>query len=247
MTFSGAGLSVESGIPTFRASDGLWNDHKIEEVADHKAWYGKTDHQVVLDFYAARWQNIQDCEPNEGHKALAKLQEKYEVTNITQNIDDLLERAGCKNVIHLHGSINSRKCEFHQNTVFQPFAPSGVIRGSFKCDFKQKHSDGPIKAGEVCPKCGGNLRPDVVWFGESVNMMEDYFNTLAEHTDVFIGIGTSAQVQPAASLLFTFRNVKEKYFIDPNPPLRSQSFNRLAGKATEHLPKVVDDLLSRDD
>src|ERR1039457_6488106 len=112
VVFSGAGLSKESGIPTFRdCVDGLWHNYKIEEVATPKGW--EKDQKKVLDFYAARWKNIKECEPNPAHKAIAKLQEKYEVTSITQNIDDLLERAGCKNVWHLHGQITQRKCEVY--------------------------------------------------------------------------------------------------------------------------------------
>lgn len=234
VVFSGSGLSQESGIPTFRASDGLWHDHKVEDVAEHGAW--KRNPQVMLDFYAARFQNIKDVQPNEAHKAIARLEEKFNVLNVTQNIDDLLERAGCTNVWHLHGSINDRKCEKHKGIIAHEYG--------FNCLHQEKNHAAPVKMGDLCPACGGQMRPDVVWFGESVDMRGNFLENLAENTYAFIGIGTSAQVQPAAGLLFTFRVAKKKYFVDLKPPERLQSYTRLAGTATEHLPKLVDDLLN---
>ena len=109
VVFSGAGLSAESGIPTFRGSDGLWENHRIEDVASPEGW--ARDPKLVLNFYAMRFEKVQSVQPNVGHFALAKLQEKFDVINITQNIDDLLERAGCRNVWHLHGRIDYQKCE----------------------------------------------------------------------------------------------------------------------------------------
>lgn len=233
--FSGAGLSKESGIPTFRDLNGLWHQMKVEDVADQEGW--KRNPQLVLDFYAERFANIKSCEPNAGHKAIAKLEEKYNVLNVTQNIDDLLERAGCTNVWHLHGSIGRRKCEKHKGI--------SNLDGDtvFTCDHGETH-DEPVKMGDKCVKCGGQMRPDVVWFGEAVDMRGDYLDKLAETTDVFIGVGTSAQVSPAAGLLFTFRSAKKKYFVDPNPPLRLQSYTRITGTATEQLPKLVDELIA---
>lgn len=235
VVFSGAGLSKESGIPTFRDSvDGLWHNYKVEDVADHDAW--SRNKAIMLEFYKDRWDNIKKCEPNAAHKAIASLQEKYDVLNITQNVDDLLERAGCQNVWHLHGSILSRKCEWHKNIVNL----DGDI--NYTCDYRTDHQE-PVKLGETCPKCNGQLRPDVVWFGEAVDMRDAYLQEIARQTDVFIGIGTSAQVHPAAGLLFTFKDAKKKYFIDPNPPLRLHSFTRLAGTACEHMPMVAKELL----
>lgn len=235
VVFSGAGLSNESGIPTFRDSNGLWHNHKVEDVADKEGW--KRNPQLVLDFYADRWNNIKKCEPNEAHKALARLEQKFNVLNVTQNIDDLLERAGCTNIWHLHGSINNRKCEWHHSI--------SNLDGDtiFKCDYKEEGHSAPVQMGEKCPKCGGQMRPDVVWFGEAVDMKEQLLMNMAPITEAFIGVGTSAQVHPAAGLLFTFRVAKKKYFIDLNPPLRLQSFTRLTGKAGEHLPQVVAELL----
>ena len=234
--FSGAGLSKESGIPTFRDSkDGLWHNHKVEEVADHDAW--PRNMEIMLEFYEHRWNNTQSVEPNAAHKAIASLQAKYNVINITQNVDNLLERAGCEHVWHLHGSLGRRKCEWHKDI--------SNLDGDkqYQCDYKAEHT-APVKVGEKCPKCGGQLRPDVVWFGEAVDIKDSYVESLARLTDVFIGIGTSAQVHPAAGLLFTFRNASKKYFIDPNPPLRLHSFTKLDGTACEHMPKVAAELLA---
>lgn len=237
--FSGAGLSKESGIPTFRDSkDGLWHNYKVEDVADIEGW--KKDQKVVLEFYQHRWENIKSCEPNAAHKAIAELQDSYtlgaanfNVFNITQNIDDLLERAGCNNVWHLHGSIHTRKCEHHKS-----------IGLGGTCDYKCPQNE-PVKLGDKCPACGGHMRPDVVWFGEAVDMKGSYLEDLAKITDIFIGIGTSAQVSPAAGILFTFRNCSEKYFIDLDPPLRLQSYTRLKGTASEHMPKLAKELIDR--
>lgn len=233
--FSGAGLSNESGIPTFRDSNGLWHNHKVSDVADQEGW--KKNPQLVLDFYAERWANIKSVQPNAAHYAIAKLEEKYNVLNITQNIDDLLERAGCTNIWHLHGSINDRKCERHKFI--------SILEGdtNFTCDHYETAHAGPVQMGDKCPKCSGQMRPAVVWFGEAVDMREKALQQLVPSTEVFIGIGTSAQVHPAAGLLHTFKNSKKKYFIDLNPPLRLQSFIRLAGKAGDLLPGLVDELL----
>lgn len=233
--FSGAGLSRESGIPTFRDSNGLWHNHKVEDVATPEGW--AANQQLVIDFYAERFKNIHACQPNAAHEAIAKLQEKYNVINITQNIDDLLERAGCTNIWHLHGSINRRKCEKHKGI--------SNLDGdrNFTCDHSESHTE-PVKAGDKCPKCGSHMRPDVVWFGEAVDMRVKELEELSDNCEVFIGVGTSAQVHPAAGLLFTFRNANKKYFVDPNPPLRLHSFDRRAGTATEHLPKIVEELLA---
>lgn len=236
--FSGAGLSKESGIPTFRDSkDGLWHNYKVEDVADQEGW--KKDPKIVLEFYQHRWENIRACEPNPAHYAIAELEKAgHNVINVTQNIDDLLERAGCNSVWHLHGSIHTRKCEWHKSI--------SNLDGDtiFKCEYRCPQNE-PVKLGDKCPACGGQMRPDVVWFGEAVDMKGSYLEDLAKVTDVFIGIGTSAQVSPAAGLLFTFRVAPERYFIDLDPPLRLQSYTRLKGTASEHMPKLAKELLER--
>jgi NAD-dependent deacetylase len=233
VVFSGAGLSKESGVPTFRdAKDGLWENYRIEEVASQEGW--RRDRQLVLNFYAARTRQIRGCSPNLAHQAIAGLQEKYHVFNITQNIDDLLERAGCEHVWHLHGSINFRKCEMHHSI--------GIDQ--FRCDYREPQTE-PVTMGELCPKCGRQMRPDIVWFGEAVDMREGYLIDLAEKADIFIGVGTSAQVYPAAGMLSVFAHAREKYFIDPHPPASIQGFTILAGKAGEHLPRLAEELRAR--
>lgn len=236
LTFSGAGLSKESGIPTFRDSkDGLWENYKVEEVADHKAWHNNKE--VVLKFYEDRFNNMKPCRPNAAHEALAALQEKYKVVNITQNIDDLLEQAGCKNVWHLHGSINRRKCEKHRNITNL----DGDI--NFTCDYATEHKE-PVKLGDKCSKCESHMRPDVVWFGEAVDMRLNEIKNLLDEAYIFIGVGTSAQVSPAADLVWMSRLVPLKFWIDPEPPLRLKSFGILKGKATEKMPELTKFLLS---
>lgn len=231
IVFSGAGLSAESGIPTFRDSNGLWHNHKVEDVATPEGW--SRDKELVLNFYNERFKNIKEVSPNDAHRALAELGKKYRVVNVTQNIDDLLERAGCEEVIHLHGSINSRKCEFHRS-----------VNPEMSCYFKEERR-GTTDIWETCPVCGGNLRPDVVWFGEPVDMESFKFLELAydRNTLGIIGVGTSANVQPAASVLLKFSHLKVKHFVDLNPPGGLFGWRLWRGKATEELPKLVKSLL----
>jgi NAD-dependent deacetylase len=237
--FSGAGLSAESGIPTFRDSNGLWENHKVEDVASQEGW--ERDRQLVLNFYAQRFNSVRKVEPNEAHRSIARLQSQFNVINITQNIDDLLERAGCTNVRHLHGSVNRRKCQWHKDTT--------VLDGdiNFKCDYKIEQTE-PVKEGDLCPKCGGQLRPDVVWFGEAVDMPYEYCAGLVKevkyNNGVFICIGTSIQVQPAASLVPFFSQVKNKYIID-RKPFKVADYELLAGNASEQMKILADKLLER--
>jgi NAD-dependent deacetylase len=230
VVFSGAGLSAESGIPTFRDSGGLWEQHRVEDVASPEGWV--RDRSLVLQFYAMRFLKQKQCLPNPAHRAIAELSKHHSVTNITQNIDTLLERSGCSTVWHLHGRIDIQKCEFHQSLAF-PFDEG------FECDYRSAIEQ-PIRLGDTCPKCGGQLRPDIVWFGEPVDMREEYLTELVRSADMFIGIGTSAQVYPAAGILPMFRRTSEKYFIDPNPNEDLlEGYTVLKGSASEQLPKLV--------
>jgi NAD-dependent deacetylase len=235
--FSGAGLSAESGVPTFRDSNGLWENHKVEDVASPEGW--DRDQETVLRFYQERFNGIQKCEPNAAHKAIARLQDKFNVVNITQNIDDLLERAGCTNVQHIHGSILERKCSKHRNC--------SVLDGDtiYTCDYLDKHT-APVVKGDLCPKCGEQTRPNVVWFGEAVDMaMDDYKELVRDvkyNNGVFITVGTSAQVYPAAYLISWFSQVKNKYIIDKNPK-RVGDYTCLTGEAGTELPKLVEFLM----
>lgn len=238
--FSGAGLSTESGIPTFRGKDGLWENHKVEDVADHNAWF--KDKELVLRFYQQRYEQYKSCEPNEAHKAIARLQEKFHVVNFTQNIDDLLERAGCENVIHIHGRSNAAKCEHHRDI--------SNLDGdtNFTCMYKKLITE-PVKLGDACKYCGGQMRPDVVFFGEAVPMsyelISGYVETVKYQNGVFICCGTSVQVYPAGYLVSFFSQVKNKYIVDINPQ-RVADYVLLKGKATEELPKLVDKLLAEE-
>ncbi|MDE3058134.1 MAG: silent information regulator protein Sir2 [Bacteroidota bacterium] len=235
--FSGAGLSAESGISTFRDSGGLWEQHRIEDVASPEGW--QRNKKLVLDFYAQRFAKATACEPNPAHIAIAALQKKFDVVNITQNIDTLLERAGAKNVWHLHGRIDFQKCERHCS-IFSDES------GEFDCNYRAQISS-PTQLGDKCPKCGGQLRPDVVWFGEAVDMRHDYLRTLIAKTEIFIGVGTSAQVYPAAGLLPLFRATPEKYFIDPNPAYAMlDGYEVLGGAASHHVPLLAKRLLERE-
>lgn len=232
--FSGAGLSTESGIPTFRDSGGLWEQHRIEDVASPDGW--RRDPKLVLDFYAKRFAKQSECLPNPAHFAIAELAKHHSVVNITQNIDTLLERAGCENVWHLHGRIDLQKCEHHHSLAFE-------YDSDLECTFKSSITS-PISFGDLCPKCGGQLRPDIVWFGEPVDMRDEYLMRIVREAEIFIGVGTSAQVYPAAGLLPMFRMTPEKYFIDPNPNHQLlNGYTVLQGSAGEQLPKLVQQLI----
>jgi NAD-dependent deacetylase len=228
--FSGAGLSAESGIPTFRGAGGLWEGYKIEEVATPLGWM--QNQKLVLDFYAQRFIEMQQCQPNAAHFAIAELANNFDVVCITQNIDTLLEQAGVKDVWHIHGRIDYQKCEWHFNIP--------PMYAGWQCDYQAK-IDQPVQWGDLCPKCGKQLRPDVVWFGEAVDMRVDDLYKIQSQVNVFIVVGTSAQVYPAANLLKFFQDVPEKYFIDPEPNADVLAgFTVLTGTATEHLPALVE-------
>lgn len=242
VVFSGAGLSAESGIPTFRDSNGLWHNYKVEDVANPEGW--KKDKELVLRFYAERFEGMKFAEPNDAHKAIAKLQDKFQVVNITQNIDNLLERAGCEHVEHLHGLITVRKCERHKEIAT---VSSGWDTDSsgFTCDYKDDQTES-VKLGDLCPKCGGQLRPDVVWFGEAVHMDHRRIIRLVREVKykngVFIVVGTSAEVAPASSLIPLFSQVPRKYIVDLRVhPIADYTLCK--GLATEEMPKLVKRLM----
>ncbi|BCA90731.1 MAG TPA: NAD-dependent deacylase [Halomonas sp.] len=179
VVFTGSGISAESGIQTFRASDGLWEDHPVEEVATPQGW--RQDPERVLAFYNQRRDQIRRAKPNAAHKALAALeQDGFKVSVITQNIDDLHERAGSRHVLHLHGEILK-------------------ARSSVDARLRYPLSKGGIALGDVCDK-GSQLRPDVVWFGEAVPLFEEACE-LVSQADFLLVVGTSLAVMPAASLL----------------------------------------------
>ncbi|MCC8198901.1 MAG: NAD-dependent deacylase [Tannerellaceae bacterium] len=194
VVLTGAGMSAESGISTFRDSDGLWENYRVEEVATPEAF---TRHpQVVLDFYNQRRRQLLTCEPNPGHYGLAALEKDFDVEIITQNVDDLHERAGSSNVLHLHGEL-MKSCSVKDTGT--PF------------DIPPEHPD--IHIGDTDSK-GDQLRPFIVWFGEAVPMIDQAIR-LVEESDIVVVIGTSLNVYPAAGLLNYVRRGQPIYLIDP--------------------------------
>jgi len=193
--FSGAGMSAESGIKTFRDHDGLWENHKISEVATPRAW--KNNKELVLRFYNMRIKQLLQTKPNKAHQLVAQLEKQYAVTVITQNVDDLHERAGSSTVIHLHGELKKVQSERHPDLIYP----------------LEKEE---IEIGDLCEK-GFQLRPNVVWFGEEVPLMAKA-NQLAETADVFVVIGTSLNVYPAAGIIDYVPKNARCFLIDPNIP-----------------------------
>lgn len=193
VVFTGAGISAESGIRTFRDSDGLWEEYNINEVATPDAWH--KNKPLVLEFYNKRRKQVIHAQPNAAHVALVSLEKKFDVQIITQNIDDLHERAGSKNVLHLHGEINKSRSSVDNSLVYS-------IKGE------------EIKLGDKCEK-GSQLRPHIVWFGEEVPLMETAYE-IAEQADIFIVVGTSLVVYPAAGIINYAPYGIPKYLIDPN-------------------------------
>lgn len=218
---TGAGISAESGIKTFRDSDGLWENHRIEDVATFDAW--QRNKELVLDFYNKRRSQLLACEPNEAHKLLVRLEQKYNVHIITQNIDDLHERAGSTNVLHLHGELLKVRSTIDDQLIY---------------DWKKDLLD-----GDLCEK-KSQLRPHIVWFGEQVPMIE-VAGKIASKADIFIVIGTSMQVYPAAGLVHYTDFEVPKYVIDPHKPTISniQNTEYIIEKASVGVEYLVDKLM----
>lgn len=201
VVLSGAGISAESGLKTFRDSDGLWNGYDVYEVASPQGWH--KDPQLVLDFYNARRKDVAAAMPNDAHIGLAQLEEDFEVTIITQNIDDLHERAGSTKVLHLHGEIFKMRTVDDEEHVFE-------IRDE-------------INIGDL-GEDGAQLRPHIVWFGEAVPMMEKAA-AIVQDCDYFAVVGTSLQVYPAASLLYYTPEFIPKFIIDKKIPATEKQNN----------------------
>lgn len=195
VVLTGAGMSAESGIATFRGSNGLWENHRIEDVASPEGW--RKDPHLVLDFYNQRRKNVLEVVPNRGHIILSELQKDFDVQIITQNIDDLHERAGSKNILHLHGEIRKSRSTGYPDLIYD-------IKGW------------ELKWGDRCEK-GYQLRPHIVWFGEAVPMIEPAAD-LVSQADIFVVVGTSLQVYPAAGLVAYASAFIPKYIIDPFIP-----------------------------
>jgi NAD-dependent deacetylase len=222
VVLTGAGISAESGLKTFRDSGGLWEEHRIEDVATFEGW--KRNPQMVLTFYNERRKQLINAEPNAAHKALVRLEQKYDVQIITQNVDDLHERAGSTKVLHLHGELKKVRSTVDDNLVYD-------LKGW------------ELKMGDKCEK-GSQLRPHIVWFGEAVPMIQ-LATVMTEQADIFIVIGTSLNVYPAASLIQFVPDKAVMYLIDPNSGQlpyvkRLEIINENAGIGT---PSLVERLL----
>ena len=222
VVFTGSGISAESGIRTFRDSGGLWEEHRVEDVATPQAFM--TNPSLVLDFYNKRRRQVIDAKPNAAHLALVDLEEQFDVQIITQNVDDLHERAGSSSVLHLHGEIIKGRSSRDYGSVVD-------LEGR------------DINLGDTAAD-GSQLRPHIVWFGESVPMLEPAIQ-LCNTADLMIIIGTSLEVYPAASLLHYTPADCKKIFIDPeaNSISVDSSIRRVAEKAGTGVPKVVSELL----
>ena len=218
VVFTGAGISAESGLGTFRDSGGLWDNYKIEDVATPEAF--KRDPELVLEFYNIRRRQLLSTSPNPAHYALNKFQENFKFQIITQNIDDLHERSGSNNVLHLHGKLMESKSTI-DDKVYE-------IHGS------------ELILGDLC-SVGGQLRPNVVWFGEAVPMMDEAIE-IVKNADVFIIIGTSLNVYPAATLINYTSNACEKYIVDLNVK-DVIGITSIKEKASIAVPKLVDQIL----
>jgi len=222
IVLTGAGISAESGLKTFRDSGGLWEEHRIEDVATFEGW--QRNPQLVLTFYNERRKQLIKAEPNAAHKALVRLEQKYDVQIITQNVDDLHERAGSSKVLHLHGELKKVRSTVDNNLVYD-------LKGW------------ELKMGDKCEK-GSQLRPHIVWFGEAVPMIQRA-TLMTEQADFFIVIGTSLNVYPAASLIQFVPDKAALYLIDPNSGQipyvkRLEIINENAGIGT---PSLVERLL----
>jgi len=221
VVLTGAGISAESGLKTFRDSGGLWEGHRVEDVATPEAW--RRNPETVLRFYNERRQALIKALPNDAHLALVELETDYNVAIITQNVDDLHERAGSKNVLHLHGELMKAQSTQNPSVTYETHGRD-------------------IKLGDLC-EFGSQLRPFIVWFGEAVPMMERAI-TLTQMADIFLIIGTSLNVYPAAGLIEYTPEQCVTYLIDPAPAIRSDRVTILSESATSGVRKVVQKLRS---
>jgi NAD-dependent deacetylase len=222
VALTGAGISAESGLKTFRDSNGLWEGHDVMSVASPQGF--NKDPALVLDFYNQRRRQLLEVEPNAAHETLVMLEKKHEVTIITQNVDDLHERAGSKTIIHLHGELLKARST-HNET-----------------DIKDWKSD--IVLGDLC-EAGYQMRPHIVWFGEAVPLIETA-TILVQKADIVLIIGTSMQVYPAAGLIQYTSEKAKIYYIDPDPTISpSKNITVIAEKASIGIPKLVHQLLKQ--
>lgn len=223
VVLSGAGISAPSGMDTFRDPDGIWSKFSIEEVATPQAW--ENDPVKVLEFYNARRAQLEFVKPNAAHKALVDLEEKFDVTIITQNIDNLHEQAGSKKVIHLHGTLSDARSTADESLLY---------------DIGTK----AIRIGDYC-ELGSQLRPNVVWFGESVPEIENAI-PIIRSANILIVVGTSLNVYPAAGLVDYAKPGSSKHIVDLDTSLTPLGFTPHQGSVENTLPALSKELLKRD-
>ncbi|CAN5609737.1 NAD-dependent deacylase [soil metagenome] len=224
VVLTGAGISAESGLSTFRDSGGLWEGYDVMQVASIDGWH--RNKELVLEFYNMRRKQSTDAKPNRGHFALKELEKDFDVTIITQNVDDLHEKAGSENIIHLHGKLNEAKSSLDPSLIY-------LVKNN------------EINIGDKCEK-GSQLRPNIVWFGEAVPMMEEAIRHVVK-ADILVIIGTSLVVYPAAGLLDYAPDDSIKYIIDPNIPdiyNPIPNLNFIPKKATTGVEKLLEELKS---
>ena len=221
VVLTGAGMSAESGINTFREANGLWEGHDVMEVASPEGFYKNPS--LVLDFYNQRRKQLMSVKPNKGHFSLKVLEEQYSVQIITQNVDNLHERAGTKNILHLHGELLKVRSTINEQLIY--------------------NWEKDLVLGDLCSE-NAQLRPHIVWFGEEVPLLEKAAE-ITSKADVLVIIGTSMQVYPAASLIHYVQRNTPIYFIDPKPSISKGQFQNLtiipkiASSGTEELLQVL--------
>ncbi|PRX54439.1 SIR2 family NAD-dependent protein deacylase [Flagellimonas meridianipacifica] len=222
VVLTGAGMSAESGLKTFRDANGLWEGHDVMEVASPQGF--ARNPELVLEFYNQRRRQLLQVNPNEGHKALVELEAKYDVSIVTQNVDNLHEQAGSKHVVHLHGELFKVRSMANENHIME--WKKDLVLGDLDED-------------------GHQLRPHIVWFGEMVPMLETAAY-ITQQANILIIIGTSMQVYPAASLIHYASSGTPIYFVDPKPNVNPSDFNNLtilSKTAVEGVPSLVSELL----
>lgn len=231
VVLTGAGVSAESGISTFRDSDGLWENYKVDDVASIEGWYRNPG--LVLDFYNERRAQLAQVRPNDAHRAIASLENEYDVSVVTQNVDNLHERAGSTRIIHLHGELTKVRPEnccnemdgFSETTVFDIGTDS-------------------ISIGDLAPN-GAQLRPHIVWFGEAVPKIEAAIDAV-ENADILLIVGTSLQVYPAAGLYAYAKAGTPIYIIDPNGvSVRDGRIIQIKEVATKGMQVFINDILDK--
>lgn len=224
VVLTGAGISAESGISTFRDSDGLWEHYRVEDVATHEAYVRNPE--LVLDFYNQRRRQLFAAKPNEAHRQLVRLEEHYDVQIVTQNIDDLHERAGSHHVLHLHGELTKARSDKDDSLIVEI-------------------GDRDIHIGDRAPD-GAQLRPHIVWFGETVPNIEPAA-ALCEEADIFVVVGTSMAVYPAAGLIHYVPRSTPCYVVDPKEVPVSRQVTFIKEVATRGVTQLVDELMKLTD